>query len=71
MGFLSLLHSASHYATSPISTEGLITQCISTSIPLERYFPEYVGGNNVQNAARFILWKFMQANHAGLSMYPQ
>jgi len=39
-------------------------------IPLERYFPEYVGGNDLQNAVRFILWKFMQANRARLSVYP-
>ncbi|KAJ7847975.1 guanine nucleotide binding protein, alpha subunit, partial [Mycena leptocephala] len=39
-------------------------------IPLERYFPEYVGGNDVQNAVRFVLWRFMQANRARLSVYP-
>ncbi|KAJ6583078.1 heterotrimeric G-protein alpha subunit, GPA3-like protein [Mycena vulgaris] len=39
-------------------------------IPLERYFPEYVGGNDLQNATRFILWRFLQANRAKLSVYP-
>ncbi|KAJ7083894.1 guanine nucleotide binding protein, alpha subunit [Mycena epipterygia] len=39
-------------------------------IPLDRYFPEYIGGNDVNNAARFILWRFMQANRARLSVYP-
>ncbi|KAJ7083887.1 heterotrimeric G-protein alpha subunit, GPA3-like protein [Mycena epipterygia] len=39
-------------------------------IPLERYFPEYTGGNDLQKAAKFILWTFMQANHARLSVYP-
>ncbi|KAJ7275889.1 heterotrimeric G protein alpha subunit A [Mycena rebaudengoi] len=39
-------------------------------VPLERYFPEYIGGPDVNNAARFILWRFMQANRARLSVYP-
>ncbi|KAJ7847978.1 heterotrimeric G protein alpha subunit 2 [Mycena leptocephala] len=41
-----------------------------SKIPLERYFPEYVGGNDVQSAVRFVLWRFMQANRARLSVYP-
>ncbi|KAJ7634611.1 heterotrimeric G-protein alpha subunit, GPA3-like protein [Roridomyces roridus] len=39
-------------------------------IPLQRYFPEYIGGSDINNAARFILWRFMQANRARLSVYP-
>ncbi|KAJ7083900.1 guanine nucleotide binding protein, alpha subunit [Mycena epipterygia] len=39
-------------------------------VPLERYFAEYTGGNDVNSAARFILWTFMQANCARLSVYP-
>ncbi|KAJ7455070.1 heterotrimeric G-protein alpha subunit, GPA3-like protein [Mycena latifolia] len=39
-------------------------------IPLERYFPEYVGGNDLQKAARFILWKFLRENRARLMVYP-
>lgn len=39
-------------------------------IPLERYFPEYIGGNDINKATRYILWKFMQANRARLSVYP-
>jgi len=39
-------------------------------VPLQRYFPEYIGGADINNAARFILWKFMQANRARLSVYP-
>ncbi|KAG7100073.1 guanine nucleotide-binding protein subunit alpha [Marasmius oreades] len=39
-------------------------------VPLERYFPEYTGGNDVHKAAKFILWRFMQANRARLSVYP-
>ena len=40
-------------------------------LPLERYFPEYTGGPNVNMAAKYILWKFVQANRARLSVYPQ
>ncbi|KAJ7833258.1 guanine nucleotide binding protein, alpha subunit [Mycena olivaceomarginata] len=39
-------------------------------IPLERYFPEYAGGNDLQKAAKYILWKFMQENRAKLAVYP-
>ncbi|KAF9072627.1 heterotrimeric G-protein alpha subunit, GPA3-like protein [Rhodocollybia butyracea] len=39
-------------------------------ISLERYFPEYSGGDDVNKAAKYILWKFMQANRARLSVYP-
>ncbi|KAF6749023.1 heterotrimeric G protein alpha subunit A [Ephemerocybe angulata] len=39
-------------------------------VPLERYFPEYTGGPGINKAAKYILWKFMQANRARLSVYP-
>ncbi|KAF9521784.1 heterotrimeric G-protein alpha subunit, GPA3-like protein [Crepidotus variabilis] len=39
-------------------------------VPLERYFPEYTGGADINKAAKYILWKFMQANRARLSVYP-
>ena len=39
--------------------------------PLSRYFPEYSGGPDVHKAAKYILWRFMQANRARLSVYPQ
>ncbi|KAF8183065.1 guanine nucleotide binding protein, alpha subunit [Mycena galopus ATCC 62051] len=39
-------------------------------IPLERYFPEYGGGADLQKAAKFVLWKFMQGNRARLTVYP-
>ncbi|KAF5364744.1 hypothetical protein D9758_009302 [Tetrapyrgos nigripes] len=39
-------------------------------VPLERYFPEYTGGPDINKAAKYILWKFMQANRARLSVYP-
>ncbi|KIK53436.1 hypothetical protein GYMLUDRAFT_250390 [Collybiopsis luxurians FD-317 M1] len=40
------------------------------TVPLERYFPEYTGGNDINKAAKYILWKFMQANRARSSVYP-
>ncbi|KAG0142063.1 hypothetical protein CROQUDRAFT_663002 [Cronartium quercuum f. sp. fusiforme G11] len=39
-------------------------------VPLERYFPEYTGGNDVNKAAKYILWRFTQLNRARLSIYP-
>ncbi|KAN0135855.1 heterotrimeric G-protein alpha subunit [Lactarius tabidus] len=38
-------------------------------VPLENYFPEYTGGADVNKAARYILWQFMQANRARLNVY--
>ncbi|KAG5462401.1 MAG: G-protein alpha subunit-domain-containing protein, partial [Olpidium bornovanus] len=40
-------------------------------IPLNKYFPEYDSGPDVSKAAKYILWKFTQANRAKLSVYPQ
>jgi guanine nucleotide-binding protein G(i) subunit alpha len=40
-------------------------------IPLERYFPDYGGGTDVNKAAKYILWRFNQTNRAKLSIYPQ
>ncbi|KAF5364787.1 hypothetical protein D9758_009305 [Tetrapyrgos nigripes] len=42
----------------------------ASQVPLERYFPEYTGGNDINKAAKFILWKYMQTNRARLSVYP-
>ncbi|KAJ7718628.1 G-protein alpha subunit [Mycena metata] len=39
-------------------------------VPLERYFPEYTGGPDINKAAKYILWRFMQENRARLSVYP-
>ncbi|GAA6001713.1 hypothetical protein JCM10207_002279 [Rhodosporidiobolus poonsookiae] len=39
-------------------------------IPLERFFPEYTGGPDVNKAAKYILWRFTQLNRAQLSIYP-
>ncbi|KAF9076945.1 heterotrimeric G-protein alpha subunit, GPA3-like protein [Rhodocollybia butyracea] len=39
-------------------------------VPLERYFPEYTGGNDINKAVKYILWKFMLVNRARLNIYP-
>ncbi len=39
--------------------------------PLARYFPEFTGGDDLQKAAKFILWKFVMMNRARLTIYPQ
>ncbi|WFD44261.1 Guanine nucleotide-binding protein alpha-2 subunit [Malassezia psittaci] len=38
--------------------------------PLSDYFPEYTGGNDVNKAAKYILWRFTLANRAKLNLYP-
>lgn len=38
--------------------------------PLENYFPDYNGGNNINKAAKYILWRFTQVNRSGLNIYP-
>ncbi|KAJ7319418.1 G-protein alpha subunit [Mycena albidolilacea] len=41
-----------------------------SKVPLERYFPEYTGGPDINKAAKYVLWRFMQENRARLSVYP-
>ncbi|KAI9691969.1 MAG: Guanine nucleotide-binding protein alpha-2 subunit [Bogoriella megaspora] len=38
--------------------------------PLGRYFPDYSGGNDVNRAAKYLLWRFNQVNRAHLNLYP-
>lgn len=38
--------------------------------PLENYFPDYNGGDNINKAAKYILWRFTQVNRSGLNIYP-
>lgn len=38
--------------------------------PLGNYFPDYNGGNDVNRAARYILWRFNMVNRAKLNLYP-
>ncbi|AET41035.1 guanine nucleotide-binding protein subunit alpha Ecym_7187 [Eremothecium cymbalariae DBVPG len=39
-------------------------------VPLERYFPDYTGGPDINKAAKYILWRFVQLNRANLNIYP-
>lgn len=39
--------------------------------PLSDYFPDYSGGNDVNRAAKYLLWRFNQVNRAHLNLYPQ
>ncbi|CAN6629453.1 guanine nucleotide-binding protein alpha-2 subunit [Trichomonascus vanleenenianus] len=38
--------------------------------PLENFFPDYTGGNDINKAAKYILWRFTRLNRAGLHIYP-
>ncbi|ODV70468.1 guanine nucleotide binding protein, alpha subunit [Hyphopichia burtonii NRRL Y-1933] len=38
--------------------------------PLENFFPDYNGGDNINKAAKYILWRFTQVNRSGLNIYP-
>jgi guanine nucleotide-binding protein G(i) subunit alpha len=40
-------------------------------VPLERYFPEYTGGSDINQAAKYILRRFIRANRARLPVYGQ
>ena len=44
---------------------------LHVQVALEKYFPEYTAGPDINKAAKYILWRFMQANRARLSVYPQ
>lgn len=39
-------------------------------VPLENYFPDYMGGKDINKAAKYILWRFVQLNRANLNIYP-
>ncbi|KAK9435037.1 guanine nucleotide-binding protein alpha-3 subunit [Metarhizium brunneum] len=41
-----------------------------TRSPLGNYFPDYSGGNDVNKAAKYLLWRFNQVNRAHLNLYP-
>lgn len=38
--------------------------------PLENYFPDYAGGNDIKNAAKYILWRFNKLNRNNVNIYP-
>ena len=39
--------------------------------PLQNYFQDYSGGDDVNRAAKYLLWRFNQVNRAHLNLYPQ
>lgn len=39
-------------------------------VPLERHFPDYTGGADVKEAAKYILRRLMQENRMKLNVYP-
>jgi len=39
--------------------------------PLSNYFPDYSGGNDINRASKYLLWRFNQVNRAHLNLYPQ
>ncbi|KAI9310991.1 G protein alpha subunit [Dichotomocladium elegans] len=39
-------------------------------IPLSRYFPDYEGGDDINKATKYILWRFGQTNRAKLKIFP-
>ncbi|EJS44038.1 gpa2p [Saccharomyces arboricola H-6] len=39
-------------------------------VPMQNYFPDYTGGADINKAAKYILWRFVQLNRANLSIYP-
>jgi len=48
---------------------GLFRQKLGRS-PLSNYFSDYCGGNDVNRASKYILWRFNQVNRAHLTVYP-
>ena len=44
---------------------------ISSKVPLERYFEEYTGGPDADEATEYIMLRFVRANRAGLTVYAQ
>lgn len=38
--------------------------------PLENYFPDYTGGNDIKSAAKYILWRFNKLNRNQVNIYP-
>jgi guanine nucleotide-binding protein G(i) subunit alpha len=53
-----------------LSNVSIFKQKLARS-PLSNYFPDYSGGNDVNRAAKYILWRFIQVNRAHLHLYPK
>ncbi|KAH9175726.1 G-protein alpha subunit [Lactarius sanguifluus] len=39
-------------------------------VPLDKYFPEYTGGADVNKGANYIIWRFKRVNRTRLRVYP-
>jgi guanine nucleotide-binding protein G(i) subunit alpha len=39
-------------------------------LALNQFFPEYKGGSDINKAAKYIYWRFMQVNRAKLTVFP-
>jgi hypothetical protein len=70
--FEVMINSA-HLRDTPIdlfmsNAEGFKRKLVTS--PLEEYFPDYKGGNDVMKAAKYLLWRFTQVNRANRRIYP-
>jgi guanine nucleotide-binding protein G(i) subunit alpha len=52
-----------------LNNVGVFKQKLSRR-PLAHYFPDYPGGNDVNKAAKYLLWHFNRLNRGNLSLYP-
>ncbi|KAJ6471433.1 G-protein alpha subunit [Mycena sanguinolenta] len=70
--FSSIINSRWFLRTSIILflTEIDVFEAKISKIPLSAHFPEYIGGSDINKAAKFDLWRFMQENRARLNVYP-
>ena len=41
-----------------------------SKVPMSRYFSDYTGGDDLNKAAKYILYKFTLLNRAKLKIYP-
>lgn len=46
------------------------TRAPTLQVPLEKHFPDYTGGLDINKATRYIYWRFMQVNRSRVSLYP-
>lgn len=46
------------------------THALVLQVPLENYFPDYMGGSDINQAAKYIRQRYTQANCTRLSVYP-
>jgi guanine nucleotide-binding protein subunit alpha len=41
-----------------------------TRKPMHHYFPDYTGGDDINKASQYLLWRFNQLNRSHLNLYP-